>query len=360
MRKLSIPPLVFVYSGGLLPNYAEASISLSLRFNQLPHVLISDALRPRWLSGEVEFIDSRQFGQLSADSLVGSEFPYPHDFRNGFWLRTIDRFRLLDEWAQASEHAKYIHSELDNLSLGLEDSLGGFHKLSRFAVPRESKEQAVASLVFVDSSSGSPFKDLLDFIKSNSGLGNEMELLAAYLDASPAVDASALPTIAGFQTSENPSSSTQLPWRTLSASDFGGIFDAASIGRWLLGVDPRNRGGKPVRNLELHPRTEGEPQALRYMFSNGRLSVENINSAEITRLFNVHVHSKVFHRVTSTRFMNRLVNGVNQNRPVLIVPATRQWVTSEIIRWLRYLSSRAFLSNVVAAVRKKLDFHMDR
>ena len=337
------PPLVFVYTGGNLPSYTDKSLTLSLELNALQHVLVSDVSRPPWLPGEVDFVDSREFGQVDPEQLVGNGFRYPLDFRNGFWVRTIERFHVLNQWSEATQQSAFVHSELDNLCFGLEDSLPGLDKVGGFAVPREAQSQAVASLVFVNSFHPDPFGNLLNFIRSNSGIGNEMELIASYLDSGKNVDGVALPTIAEFAQGPGSLDRRTFAWNSLVADDFGGVFDAAAVGRWLLGVDPRNRGGRAIKNMEEHPRSDGSPSAFKYSISAGRLTIESFETGEEIRLFNLHVHSKIFHRLSRSYFISRVLKRVNNEIPTVIKPATVRRIALEAKRWVKYLFSTSFV-----------------
>ena len=336
-------PLVFVYTGGSLPAYAEPSLSLSLNWNATKHIVISDASRPGWLPGDVEYLDARQFRPADLQQLVGEDFPYPLEFRNGFWVRTIERFHILNEWSSIAGQGTFVHSELDNLCLGIQGAIDRIDGISGFAVPRESLIQAVASVVLVNTVRHRPFDNLLDFIKSNSRMGNEMEIIAAYLDASANIDGNSLPTIS--QVSGHPPVDTdkRFPWRALGVADLGGLFDAASVGRWLLGVDPRNRLGMRVLNLEEHPRTTGSTASFMYSVINEHMTLTSVVTGEEFRLYNLHVHSKIFHRLLRPRFSKILVARANKGKKTTISHASREWFFSETKRWARYLFSWAFL-----------------
>jgi hypothetical protein len=72
---------------------------------------------------------------------------------------------------------------------------------------------------------------------------------------------------------------------------FGGIFDAAAIGMWLNGRDPRNHLGFVKRFLPL-PESSVDASKLRYKSTlNGTLCLINDKEGDLA-IFNLHVHSK--------------------------------------------------------------------
>ena len=327
-------PLVFVYTGGVLPEYAGDSLELSLRLNSCPHILLTDATDTRKLPKSVEVLDSTDFSPPELATLVGAGFPYKHDFRNGFWLRTIERFHILNNWATESKTQTFIHSELDNLSVGIHDVVPLMRGLEGLAVPRESPDQIVASVVLVNSPGLQPFKNILNFIVLNSALGNEMEIIAAYIDAKENTDVRSLPTIGTIAQLSLGMADT----RDLQSIDkFGGVFDAASVGRWLFGLDQRNLGGRTVRNLEHHPRTLGFPDRFTYSFGETAMYIDERLTGNRYRLFNLHIHSKVFRSLSRPQFARRVFFHANHMRRTIIKPATPRWVYSEAVRWARYI-----------------------
>ena len=323
----TVLPIVFVYTGNALPSYAKKSLALNLEYNASPLVLLTDAAKPLWLSREVHHTDIRDFYSFPDVRAELESFRYSDTFRNGFWIKTIERFAVLSEWAKFSLQREFFHSELDNLNLGLQDVPLENTNLPGLALPRESALQAVASLVLIGDAG--LLDTVLRFFFSNSGIGNEMEMLAAFLDQHHSSRIRALPTVA------NMSSGAEIVWNSFDVADFGGVFDAAAVGRWLYGPDPRNSRGRPTRNLQQHPRTRGDLKSLKFGFRQGQMFVTDDARFEL-RLYNIHVHSKIFSRLAHVKRHSALIARANAGRSSLIAGADGGFVASETVRWVLY------------------------
>ena len=155
-------------------------------------------------------------------------------------------------------------------------------------------------------------------------------MLAAFLDQHHSSRIRALPTIA------NISSGSEIVWNSFDVADFGGVFDAAAVGRWLYGPDPRNSRGRPTRNLQQHPRTRGDLKSLKFGLRQGKMFVTD-NARFEARLYNVHVHSKIFSRLAHSNSHLALIARANAGRSSLIAGADGGFVASEIVRWVLYI-----------------------
>lgn len=239
----------------------------------------------------------------------------------------------MSQWAKISKTQEFVHSELDNLCLGLHDALTYRSRLPDFALPRESSHQAVASLVFVGKNR--KLDQVMSFFQLNSHIGNEMEMLSAFLDLQNSNTVKALPTIASL------SHGSPVPWESFPIDAFGGIFDAAAVGRWLYGPDPRNSKGRATKNMQEHPRTLGRLPNSSFELVSGQLFVED-GIGNQARLYNVHVHSKIFSRLQFLPRHNRLLNRVNSGRPSQIAGPDGGYLVSEVVRWSSYIGRIAF------------------
>ena len=70
--------------------------------------------------------------------------------------------------------------------------------------------------------------------------------------------------------------------------EFGGIFDACSIGQYLGGVDPRNIPGNT--DGFINETSVNNPSDFIYVWENGELFAEW--SGRTIKVNNIHVHSK--------------------------------------------------------------------
>jgi hypothetical protein len=125
---------------------------------------------------------------------------------------------------------------------------------------------------------------------------------------------------------------------------FDGCFDAADIGQFLFGDDPRNQRGVKILRRELTS-SYLKAREFNYTYSKNRAFID-IGSNPKVRLFNLHIHSKnakIFSPKTGTK---ELIDGVkNQSKP-----EKRVFVGLVFLNSLKVAAMRRGL-NVIKVVR---------
>lgn len=196
----------------------------------------------------------------------------------GYWLFTLERILSL-QVASRSLHADVpiIHLESDVFSVIDEDVLKYLvneHKCS--AVPRYSKSQGIASIIFSPSISQlcSDVNKLEELLALNHFIDNDMTLLGEALNSG----------VLG-----------QLPSSPIETSkDKGILFDGAAYGQLVFGQDPLHNGGirksgymNPSFNINLN---EVKFEITENSSNRSTLSVRWRGNSY--RLANLHIHSK--------------------------------------------------------------------
>lgn len=230
-------------------------------------------------------------------------------FRNGFWIKTTERFFILYDFVNSQGITSFFHAELDNLIFDLSalplklNSLG-----SGIFLPRDSRTRCIASLVYVNDNS--VLKNFCVFaINGISIYQNDMLLLGEFSRSNSSVYF--LPNELSF--TEN----NGLEFISFIQTD--GIFDAAAIGQYLFGIDPRNTLF-PVYNCFVNENSN--IGALRQPY---RISIERRESLmNGWNLYNIHVHSKVFHKLVDESWLNAVIKRLNLGRKSYII-ATWPW-----------------------------------
>jgi hypothetical protein len=96
-------------------------------------------------------------------------------------------------------------------------------------------------------------------------------------------------------------------------SIFGGLFDGAAIGQYLLGDDPRNNRG--VRNIYFESGYSAlRAKELNYNYSNNRNFLNVIADATTIPLFALHVHSKDVRAFREDRFARLIRIRIRDNQ----------------------------------------------
>lgn len=300
-------PLVFVFRGKRLPAYAHAALRMAVRSSRLPVVLLSDC-RDSSLPKAVRQVLVSDFYEPAVFGNASKAVELDPEFWGGFWYKTIERFFVLRDWMHAEGEQRLFHAELDNLVFDLSGLAARLDGSGRgLFVPRSSEDRALASLIYVNNPTA--LNAFCDFVGKESRTLIDNQLLARFVTAFPDLGV-ALPTESFFSTVE---SNAPLPWKVLSATRAGGVFDAAAVGQWLFGIDPRlqkwclrNR----FRNEELLVDVSG----MRFVWNevDARLLCTFRDSPPVN-LYNLHVHSKILGKLERPRFFRATLSAANSN-----------------------------------------------
>ena len=195
-------------------------------------------------------------------------------FRSGFWRYSIERFYAIRDFHKLDPTTPILHFESDVVPLP-SFPFEKFLSIKKLAWENFSASHDVSAILYSNSYDDS--KWLVEKIKHE--LSDNADL----------TDMTALSEISR----SNSDRVEILPTDpTLSEpNQYGGVFDAAAIGMWLNGRDPRNHLGFVKRFLPL-PESSVDASKLRYKSTrNGSLYLNNDKGADL-ELFNLHVHSK--------------------------------------------------------------------
>ena len=355
--------VIFVYLGNSLPSYGLSSIELASRYSGLNVHLIGNANMARSLRHSAarftaveEFYDFQEFKEVSKRIL------YPHSFRQGFWLKTLERFFVLSQYMKAKNLDTIFHAELDQLLFRADfllAKLDGEVKQGLF-LPFHTADLAVASVLYCNSQSA--LSSLLDFASTAGTFSNEMTLIANWAKQNPE-QVSPLPTMASVV--NLPADSSAIA-PTLDSELIGGVVDAAQLGWWVAGVDPRN---VPILKL---PLTKFADQTENSLLSRNQLAnlKFNLNTHDgflnveygrdiSTNLFNLHIHSKVHrHLLRSDSSLEKLLTQANQDRPVLIRGVRKVQITSRLIVFTARILKNP--ESVIIGLRRRLNRRLGR
>lgn len=302
-------PLVFVWIGHRLPNWCEHSLKLNKMTSGAPIVLLCERGTPS-IEGVDYQIEIETF--YTKEKFLDDLFPRKkNQFRDGFWLKTLERFFVLHSFMQHFSIERTYHAELDNLCFST-GKLGAFLKNSPpgFYCPRDAINRGIASLVLINGFE--PLSQMIDFISDESTkVGNDMSVLGTLLSTNSLYFS--LPT-------ENVlSENFNQRWDHIDIDSVGGLFDAASIGQYLFGIDPRNVRGLNF-NLFINENMEIAPSKYNFELDIAKktASLIDVERNKKIQLLNVHVHSKVFRKICEKRFVSRTVRTANNAQRTFI------------------------------------------
>jgi len=213
----------------------------------------------------------------------GSNSNLDKNFRNGFWQLTSFRFFYIYEFMKKYNIKDVIHIENDVLLYyNIETILNNFDK-KYFYIPFDSFDRNIASIIYIPDFN--VFKTILDNYDNNL---NDMYNFKNIKDKTGLIQN--FPIFPNIYCS-----SEEEEFVSDNYDKFNMIFDAAAIGQYLGGIDPRNDSSNTVGFVN-------ETCVIKY---NNYLfewnTIENIKRPFIIiknkkyLIFNLHIHSKNLH-----------------------------------------------------------------
>ena len=252
---------------------------------------------------------------------------------------------MLESFAARFGEPVFAHAELDVLLMRpqpIVDELLASEVQGVFA-PRESEGIVMAS--FLVCTSVLALRRLLEFFDDNAHIGNEMDILGAASNAEAALPLYALPSV---ELAYREQKYSEKPWPIFGLSS-GLVIDGAVMGRWLLGVDPRNTPNLGTRNLIQNPphTVPFSPplDELDFRFDPKTWTLLVRRHDVELRVATLHIHSKVFSRLTAERF-TQILKRANKGKSSIIVMGRPIMLLSKIRRMLKdlrlFATSRSF------------------
>lgn len=250
--------IVFIHIGKEIPSYTETALSQARLFNKNCNLIL--LANEAALKKHVEHEPNLNITYISCESL--KETSYHEKFlqktsldknsREGFWLYASERFLYLNDLIQQYRLENVFHMEYDNmLYVDLSELLPIFQsKYKGIAATFDNDDRCIPGFVYIPNpkSMNHLAKCFADHALENQ---NDMQILATFKKEKGAKEIDHLPIL----TKEYASKHSLI-------SDFGhiaknkskyfqnidlfqSIFDAAALGQYLGGIDPRNGESKP-------------------------------------------------------------------------------------------------------------------
>ena len=298
------PPLVIVYLGDEPPQYMRAALILAQRFAAVPVQLVAPASFATAVPSGCDHIHTESFYEHDGASAVLRGLQPPTTEHLDLWVRSIERFVVLRSYAEWAGLPSFFHAELDCVPFRLDALDAALQATDRrgMFLPFDHPERVVASLVYVNDHAA-----LAAFVDWASGerYQTEMELLARFAREHPG-SVVGLPTLEVLQAPERFAAAglTVIDPRVM-----GCVVDAASLGQWVAGVDPRN-----IRLRDLHRNhfvNENVPDAAalrraRFTWDEFLPLITDADGRSL-RVHALHLHAKIHRHVTRRRALERLV-----------------------------------------------------
>lgn len=327
--------IVFVHFGSKYPKHLILNLKRTCEiFPDVPVVLITDM-------PEVIEIDQANFRKsyfrMSNDyHTLDKNLSHPKNFRNNFWFTSLARIYALCDYI-VTKNISILHIESDVL-VSSDLPLGRFVECDRpIAFTLVGKGSGVASVMWIkNANAANQLRDYSAKSAQEDPTTTDMKILGRFQEDYPQL----VRTLASFPT-ESGESYKSLPTQVLEdfiycENLFGGYFDAADVGRFLLGDDPRNHRGVKLLRTALDT-SYFNPREFKYIYSMSRDFV-GTNSSLNGKFFSLHIHSKnvdVFKREMTRKVLSKAI--MDQDKP-----PGRALVLSVLIKAIKLSLKRRF------------------
>lgn len=313
----SIQPhaLVFVHLGPSLPEYLEDAVFQASLFNSPDEICVivnKQALeKPNNLGRFATIFIAENLEITERHSAFRKNSTLDKKFRDSFWFYTSERFLYLDDFMQQYNFQDLFHIENDvALFVDLKELLPIFKQeyKDQIAAVFDNDSRCIPSFIYAANKNA--MAHLAEFVVENADLGqNDMEVLGLYKKQYPAKIKN-LPIIpasysASYQLESTNGCKTQNDAAYSTNIDkFKSVFDAAAIGQYLGGIDPRNGSSSPGF---INERCLFNPEKFNYEMQidgAGRLIPCLLFLGEYYRINNLHMHSKNLKPFLSKQFVD--------------------------------------------------------
>lgn len=298
-----------VYLGDELPTYLIQNLKyLNRTFPNEQIVFISDSDK------SVQIVSSLGIRTWKFQGLAKVFQTYRHSlkhdwaFRSNFWFNTLARFFAIDAYMAEHPDDSHLHLEADNF-LFLNFPFEYFRSLeSQLAFPMESDELGIASVLFIPNLQA--IKILIDTsVKeiSENPFATDMTILGKIANGKEYLSSKlrVLP-----QELQDTLKNTNYPLYFSSSAPIPGIFDAASHGQFILGIDPKNfRGVRKVFSAQASHIVD--PTQITYQIKDeNQLYISQ--GSDSWPIYNLHNHAKDVRLYSSAKRLKLLERRISQ------------------------------------------------
>lgn len=291
--------IILVHIGDIFYDYINDNIENLLSFkNENIHLLINkinyDKIKRFENDIKIYFIED-----LEKDNnyrIFSDNTSLDKNFRNGFWKSCSERFYLLNIYINKYDLENVFHLENDVLTyFNMEEYLSIFENKYKIGIIMDNDDRCIPSFLYIKNKNFSN-EMIKFFINNNLYKKNDMESLANFYIHNKSI-CDSLPIIPyNYKNLINLKQETSKFENCYSNNYdiFNSIFDGASIGQYLGGVDPRNIEGDTTGFI--NETTIFNSSNLEYRFEYDEKYQRNIPFAyynnQRIKINNLHIHCK--------------------------------------------------------------------
>lgn len=295
--------LAFVHMGPALPDYLACAIAQARLFNTCPIALIANEQALADMPAtqhDITHVPIESLEQTAVHRAFNSHSPLDKESLGGFWQYTSERFFYLHAYMQRAANRPVFHIENDVM---LYRNLREIYPLIRgpIAGTLDSDIRCIPGFIYFNSAEdlGHAAEFFVNIVQNHALPDlNDMILWAAYWRTFGNDFFAPLPVIPAHYPQPLASRSGHNV-RDAKVYSHGfhalqSIFDAAAIGQYLGGVDPRNSQGKSTVGF-INESAVYRPDAFEYAWERGEGGLWKLVASLGEQSFavnNLHIHCK--------------------------------------------------------------------
>lgn len=304
--------IILIHIGDLFPTYINDCIRQLRVFNEdmQIYVLLEKKHHDKITENTIILIDLNELNDDTYTKTYLEQNKRKHNslmqFRSGFWIYTTLRFFYIRKFMEKNKLSNVFHFENDMMVyMDLTKNLSKFtENYEEFAITMHSDTSCVPAFMFIKDQTA--INKLVEFMMHNK-FNTDMDLLASFKEHSP--QTKVLPVVYPDYIKNNELISltkvkSKNPLNYIYNYDiFLSIFDAAYIGQYVGGIDPRNtvsdkstigfiNGEAPIQCNKF--------EEIKWITDNGDRKIPTVlvNGKNI-KINNLHIHSKKLHLYSS-------------------------------------------------------------
>ena len=345
--------IVFVHLGKYLPNHLISNIKHVTNTFKKEVVLITD-LQCKYKTDFSNSVKTFIYDRDESFATLSKSLNHDRTFRDGFWFSSLERFFAIHNFHSFFPNESIMHIESDVLLL---KDFPWQHITTRKGLMWENQNQHrdVSAIFYSENFSFTNW--LIDKFPEEISLNpkaTDMSILRnIYHKYHNAIALSYFPTISSsLPISEFFSQDlfNELKFQEFANfQEFNGIFDAAGVGMWLTGQDPRNNYGftKYFDNSLLKAGDCAiDLEKVLFTTNDGTLKISygNFNIP----IWNLHIHSKNLKYFESgwERYLEKVVSKSNHAKNLLIIFSLSTFGKLLINNW-NQRSLRSYLRHLI-------------
>lgn len=307
--------IVFVHIGGNIPSYSNIAFRQAKIFNEEASIyFLANRNALDKMKNIPEFVQ-----QVSLESLTISPWHeqfikkslLDRKFRGGFWLYTTERFFYLEEFARQYDLRNIFHLENDvMLYCNLEEMLPVFEECyPTIGATFDCDTRVIFGFGYFNNSK--PLTTLAKFLSKDLSRNNEMLVISKFrgfdrkaIDFLPIIFPRFIEDNILINKLGNKPANPKNYCKNFEK--FNSVFDAAALGQYIGGGDPRNIKDKKQRGPGFINETavfNSSHMEYKWICDDmGRKSPYISYKDELIRINNLHIHSKELEKFTSKEF----------------------------------------------------------